>query len=157
MANDGFPPTRADGRNVRKGHSKTDPAAVGRTLELMPKAAALRAAGASFRDIGQSLGIDPTWARTLVLKALQEVAYEAADEMRTQEGERLDRLQMGLWPQATRGDVKAVLAVVRVMERRAKLFGLDAPVKLEVAEVVDYSEVDEALSVILGTLAPDSE
>lgn len=153
MANDGFGPTLPHRTNVRgKGRSKTEPKIVRNTLELMPRAAEMRAAGASFRAIGDQLGIDHTWARTLVLKALEEAVYEAADEMRTQEGMRLDRLQLGLWPQAARGDTKAALAVVRIMERRAKLFGLDAPTRMELSEAVSHEEVDAALETILGTL-----
>jgi hypothetical protein len=40
---------------------------------------------------------------------------------------RLERLHAAVWPQAIRGDVNAVDRVLRIMERRARLLGLDAP------------------------------
>lgn len=101
------------------------------SVEKMQQAATLRAAGLSYREIGKQMGIDFTWARELCVKALDEARYEAADMMRTQEGIRLDRLQRSLWPAALAGDVAAARAVLGVMERRAKLFGLDSPVKVE--------------------------
>lgn len=118
------------------------------------KAAQLRAAGATFREIGRALDIDPTTAQTWVWRHLQEVKAEGAEVMRTQEGARLDRLQRGLWAQATAGDTRAVLAVLRIMERRARLFGLDMPVQVQVQEVPPaLSEVERELQTILGTLA----
>lgn len=101
------------------------------TVEKMQQAAQLRAAGLSYREIGKQMNLDFTWVRELVVRALEEAKYEAADVMRTQEGMRLDRLQRSLWPAALSGDVAAARAVLGVMERRAKLFGLDSPVKVE--------------------------
>jgi hypothetical protein len=149
MANDGFPPTRDDGTNRRKGHSKTDPKAVDNTLVLMPRVAAMRASGASFRAIGSALGIDPTWARTLLLKALEEITAETAELLRVQEGERLDLLQRGVWPAALAGDTKATAAVIRIMERRAKLFGLDAPIKVAVDADVDAQIAELAAMLVI--------
>lgn len=149
MANDGFPPTRADGTNRRKGRSKTDPTEVNNTLHLMPRAADMRAAGASFRAIGAALGIDPTWARTLVLKALEAVEVEAAETMRKQEGESLLLLQRAVFPAALAGDTKAVTACLRIMDRRAKLFGLDAPIKVAVDADVDAQIAELAALLVI--------
>jgi hypothetical protein len=49
------------------------------------------------------------------------------DEYRTLEVQRLDALKAGLWERATSGDVKAVLAVLRVVQQRSRLLGLDKP------------------------------
>ena len=103
----------------------------------MWQAAQLRAAGLTFREIGDQLDIDPTWARTLILRALEASKYEAADLLRTQEGMRLDTLQRAHWRAALAGDVKAAAVVLRVMDRRARLFGLDSPVQVEVTADVD--------------------
>jgi hypothetical protein len=40
-------------------------------------------------------------------------------------------MTLALWPAAMRGDVTAVTGLLRIMERRAKLLGLDAPVKVD--------------------------
>jgi hypothetical protein len=145
---------RPDGKNHGTvGNQITSPENVARA-ERWAQAAQLRAAGATFREIGRALDVDPTTAQTWVWRYLKEVAVEAADEMRLQEGQRLDRLQRGLWAQATAGDTRAVLAVLRIMERRARMFGLDMPVQVQVQEVPPaLSQVEQELQTILGSLA----
>lgn len=134
------------------GNSPTLPRNVKATTETMVRAAHLRAQGATFREIGEALNIDHTWARTLVLKALTAAQYEAADMMRIQEGLRLDRMQVGLWGKAIDGDTKAVTAVIRIMERRARLFGLDSAIQVEVNDTIDREIVE--LADRLGVEAP---
>ena len=121
-----------------RGRSRNEPTAPHRvraTIETQAEAAKLRAAGATFREIGQALGIDHTWARTLVLRALEQSTHESAAIMRTLEGERLDRLQRAAWTAALKGDLKAIDTVRRLMERRAALFGLDAAHDLQEREL----------------------
>ncbi len=147
MANDGFPPTRASGTNHGQDkNSITQPKNVKQQTEVMVQAAQLRAAGATFREVGEALGIDPTWARTLVLRALEAAKYEAADLMRVQEGQRLDRMQRSVWRDAVNGDIAAVNTVLRIMDRRARLFGLDSPVKVDAT--VSVGPIDEDLERI---------
>lgn len=152
MANDGQPPTAAR-RGGRSRNTPTRPDNVATTTDTMWKAAQLRAAGATFREIGETLGIDHTWARTLVLRALDATKYEAADLMRTQEGQRLDRLQRAYWPQALNGNLRAAALCLRISERRARLFGLDAPVQAEVEVVVGTQQVDEQMAELEARLA----
>ena len=79
MANDGHPPTaRYNGIHgpIPDRNSPTTPERVKQTTETMVKAAQLRAAGATFREIGETLHIDPTWARTLVLRALDAIEVD---------------------------------------------------------------------------------
>jgi len=157
LANDGHPPSRPDGTNhgVSK-NTATLPSNVKAQTETMWQAAQLRSAGATFREIGTTLDIDPTWARTLVLRALDAAKYEAADLMRIQEGQRLDRMQRSLWQQALGNpekqlppDHRAVGLVLRIMDRRARLFGLDAPVRVEVSD-----EIDRQLEALAAQVAP---
>jgi len=157
LANDGHPPSRPDGTNhgVSK-NTPTFPANVKAQTETMVQAAQLRSAGATFREIGATLNIDPTWARTLVLRALDAAKYEAADLMRTQEGQRLDRLQRSLWQQALGNaekalppDPRAIGLILRIMDRRARLFGLDAPVQLTVTTDVD-AQLEDLSRQLLG-------
>lgn len=144
MPNDGFPPSRPDGTNHGQSHaSATLPARVQTQTETMVQAAHLRASGATYREIGEALGIDHTWARTLVLKALEAATYEAADMMRTQEGQRLDRMQRAVWRDAVSGNVAAIRTVLQIMDRRSKLFGLDSPVKVD--NTVTVKPVDDDL------------
>jgi DNA-binding Lrp family transcriptional regulator len=93
----------------------------------------LRLAGASFADIGKKLGISAQAAHQHVTKYLQETAAktaEIAEDVRTLEVQRCDRLLLGLWPAASKGNPQAVEKALKVMERRAKLLGLDAPTKV---------------------------
>lgn len=158
MANDGHTNTAVARGGRPGGNTPTLPSNVKATMETMTKAATLRAGGATFREIGEALGIDHTWARTLVLRALEGAKYEGAEQMRTQEGLRLDRMQRAWWSQALNGDVKAAGVVLRIMERRARLFGLDAPVQLEVSQApVEAETVDAELRTIMGHLAAAEE
>lgn len=89
----------------------------------------LRKAGATFDDIAGKLGYaDRGCAYRAVRKALKETLREPADEVRKLEAERLDKLQLALWASALRGDTRSIYPLLRVMSRRAKLLGLDAPV-----------------------------
>lgn len=64
-------------------------------------------------------------------KAMDDLPKEAAQEVRLQEMELLDTMARGLVPKASKGDEKAVQALLRIMERRAKYLGLDVPVQVE--------------------------
>jgi hypothetical protein len=57
---------------------------------------------------------------------------EAAEELRALQDERLNRMLAGLWNSAATGDVAAVDRVLKIMERQARLHGLDAPTRTEV-------------------------
>lgn len=95
------------------------------------RALELRQQGLSYRAIGAEIGKSSSQAHKYVARALQETTAEAVDDLRRLEGERLDKLQNSLWQEAISGNHGAVDRVLRVMERRAKLLGLDAPEKRE--------------------------
>lgn len=57
-------------------------------------------------------------------QALDERTVEAVDELRALELYRLDRLQQALWEDAVSGDVGAIDAVLKIIDRRIKLLGL---------------------------------
>jgi hypothetical protein len=61
------------------------------------------------------------------LGRLDAIGKEKAERPRDLEIRRLDALTVALAPGIQSGDVRAILAAVRVMERRAKLLGLDGP------------------------------
>lgn len=96
----------------------------------------LRIQGETFPEIGRKLGITKQAAHHHVSKALGELAKANKDrtaELRMLEGERLDAMACVLWPRATdpqNPDLVAVDRMLRIMDRRAKLFGLDAPTKI---------------------------
>lgn len=103
------------------------------TLQRQQAALELRRAGQDYREIARKLGCGKTAAHRLVTDAMQECRDQIAgdaDELRTEELSRLDGMLAGLWQDARKGDVAAVDRVLKISERRAKLLGLDAPVRL---------------------------
>jgi hypothetical protein len=75
---------------------------------------------------------------------------EPAEELRTMEVARLDQMLLGLWPKAIKGDTWAVDRVLKIMERRAALLGLDAPVKRELSGSVELRTYAERVAGDLG-------
>jgi hypothetical protein len=61
------------------------------------------------------------------LEKLQKTVQLHAEELRSMELERLRSLQVSLWSRAKEGDLGAVDRILKIMERRAKLTGLDSP------------------------------
>ncbi len=96
--------------------------------EKQRRALELRKAGVSFEKIAEQVGYaSRSGAHKAVLTALRNTLREPADELRTMELERLDRMQAALWPQVQQGHQGAIDRVLRIMQRRADLLGLDAP------------------------------
>lgn len=87
----------------------------------------LRRAGAPFDEIADKIQCgDRSNAYKIYKRAMARTLLEPAADIRALEGDRLDRLQLAAWSKATvKGDLAAIHTVLRVMERRAKLFGLD--------------------------------
>lgn len=121
------------------------------TQDKREKALDLRRAGASLRDIGRALGVSHVTAKEYLddaMKDLQAAQNEKAEATRAVELDRLDRLHMAAWPLATGKDTdadtrfKAIDRLVRIADRRAKLLGLDAPAKAELALTGSVSITD---------------
>ncbi|MFT4471864.1 hypothetical protein ACMX2H_18335 [Arthrobacter sulfonylureivorans] len=66
-----------------------------------------------------------------IQKAMDELTREPAEAVRLQEIELLDVMARGLMSRAAKGDEKAIQAMLKIQERRAKYLGLDTPVQLE--------------------------
>lgn len=127
---------------MARGKSKEQAKIIPREIQALE----LRKAGFSYRDIGSKLGCSHEQARQDVmseLKSLAALRQHEAQELRELELERLDVLQKGLEPMAAVGNPQAVIAMLKVMERRSKLLGLDAPQQIE-ATVNDVSTLTDA-------------
>lgn len=93
-----------------------------------------RLGGFSYRDIGAQLGVSGKTAYYDVQNSIAEieaVKSERAEELIVIEQLKLDRMEALLNKAANTGDVKAILAKVRIQERRAKLLGLDAAIQVK--------------------------
>jgi len=116
--------------------SKTSPRRL-QAAKKQVKALELRVQGLSFRQIALELKYKgPSGAHKAVDAALERTIREPADQLRQLELERLDRLQIMPYKQATViGDPKATASVLKIMERRAKLLGLDAPIQYSLEDI----------------------
>lgn len=107
------------------------------TAERRKKAITLRLAGMDWQSIADQLGYSTRGAAcTDVARALEVNLAEqtqAADTLREVESLRLDRLQAAAWPAAVKGDLKAIDTVLKVIDRRVKLQGLDMPLRAELS------------------------
>ena len=111
------------------------------------QAIALRLAGCTLQEIADHVGYKgPESSRRAILREMTRLGEpEGASELRRLESDRLDRLQRGFWPAAIEGDGEAADRVLRIMARRAKLLGLDAPTKQSIA----YSEGAERAQIVM--------
>ncbi len=101
------------------------PEVVARRREVME----LRVAGATFRQIGQAVGISTYTALRdyqAVMEEHREMTAAAARHHIQLQQDRLDTLLRALQGKIQEGDVKAIRAAVAIEQRRARLLGLDA-------------------------------
>lgn len=109
--------------------SENDPEIIDKERKVLE----LRRAGYTLDDIARTVGYaSPSGAFYALRRALKRTLQQPADELREMEADRLDRLQAAAWAKALQGDVRAIDTVLRIMDRRAKLMGLDAPGKMQV-------------------------
>lgn len=101
--------------------------------ERQAQAIELRKAGVTFRAIADACGYKSVaGAYTAVQSGIRKVLREPVEELVTLELARLDEMTLALWPGVKRSDVKAIEKMLAVMERRARLLGLDAPKRTEI-------------------------
>ena len=97
------------------------------------KALELRMEGMKFDDIANELGYNSKQAAfDAVSRELKAITREPAEEVLRIDLERLDRMWGIHYLNAQAGDAVALSSCMRIMERRARLLGLDAPAKNEV-------------------------
>ena len=111
---------------------------VARLTARRAKAVALRIAGLSYSQIAEQVGYsDKSAARHAVMQSLDGIMVENVERLREVEAMRLDRLQAAVWQRAMSGDDAAIRTALRIIESRARLLGLNAPVVIEMTEGVD--------------------
>jgi len=117
----------------------------------------LRRAGATYDEAARAVGYaTPQGAYLAYHRALKRTLVEAgANEARQTELDRLDRLQRAIWPHALDGEIPAANTILRLMDRRAKLLGLDAPTRIT-ADVTTYeggTDIDREVQRLAQLLA----
>jgi uncharacterized protein YerC len=101
----------------------------------------LRTEGFVWREIAQRVNMSTAGVAKAYDRALERIIAPAVEQHRTTELDRLDILQRVYWQPAINGNLRAADFVLRVIEKRAKLLGLDAAIKIQ-AEVVTYDGSD---------------
>jgi hypothetical protein len=101
----------------------------------------LRTEGYVWREIAVQVGMSTAGVYKAYNRAMTRVITPAVNEHRELELDRLDILQRTYWQPAVNGNLRAADFVLRVIDKRAKLLGLDAPLKVQ-AEVVTYDGSD---------------
>jgi hypothetical protein len=114
---------------------------------LEQKVLDLRTTGKSFYRINKTLGIQNSHQVFQRAIARDDNAQYRRDEALRLEEARLDALQEGIWGRAVAGDPRAVEVAIKVLERRARLLGLDF------ADLVSgrLVEVEESRVVLVAT------
>lgn len=123
------------------------------------EAVALRRSGLTYREIAVQTGYwtDESGARHAVTRLLARQETEGVAELRAIECERLDALTAAHWPAAIGGNTEASMIVLRVIDRRAKLLGLNAPTRLQVApDELTAAEFATRAATLITELRPDS-
>jgi hypothetical protein len=121
-------PTKRKQRN-----RKTRPANLV-ALERRRRAIELRGQGKTFVEIGKELGVTGPRAFQLVTQAIDDVNALLVSEVKAHRQKHLDELhamRKGIWKDATAGQVGKIDRIIKLLEREARLLGLDAAEKFE--------------------------
>ena len=129
------------------------------------EALALRASGKGYDEIAKALGYtNRSGAYKAVLRVLDRWTRETGENVETVrsiELRRCDSMIVALWPAALRGDPQAIDRVIKIMDRRAKFLGLDAPTKQEVSgpdgEPVRVEDARTFLAEAIARVAADAQ
>tara|TARA_R110000868_G_scaffold73093_4_gene212369 strand:- start:3974 stop:4471 length:498 start_codon:yes stop_codon:yes gene_type:complete len=125
---------------------------------------ALRAQSFTWRAIAEQVGYaSGSGALKAYMRAVKRQQKEPVEAALYMELERLDEMQSVYWEPAIQGNMRAGEFVLKIMDRRAKFLGLDAPTKIQ-AEVVNYeggagsidAEVDRIARIIDRLSTDDS-
>ena len=103
------------------------------------------AQGATYDDAAKIAGYaNRSGAYKAFWKAVEQREAKAVDDHRALELARLDALQVSLWAKAMNGDVKAAGMVLKIIEQRCRLLGLEQVNGLRAAQTVVMSPAELA-------------
>lgn len=91
-------------------------------MERRTQVVELASAGLDYDEIAAQLGYaNRSGAWKAHQRALATKQAEKVEDFRALEMERLDALQLAVWPKAMTGDVRSVITVLRIIDRRIRL------------------------------------
>lgn len=111
--------------------------------ERQERAVKLRLAGLTLSEIAKQLGYNSPSAVSQAIKAaVDRVGVEPAKQLVEMELQRLDVMHQQCWVKLIAGDTSEVNNILRIMERRARITGMDAAIDSGKIEIhVQGSEV----------------
>jgi hypothetical protein len=105
--------------------SKSSPRRVSAKLR-QAQAIQLRIAGLTFEAIKTAVGYRSKQAAyDAVKRGLKQVVETPAAELRDLDLQRLDAMLRAIWPRALAGELRAMDRVLKILESRARLLGLN--------------------------------
>ncbi|WP_457066906.1 hypothetical protein [Mycobacteroides abscessus] len=124
-------------------------------FERRMKVVMLRNAGVTFTDIAKKLGISATQARKDLSAGLRDILSDTAEDMIARQRSVTLDVQKANYKKMLDGDVDAARLILSSLEREAKLFGLDAPTRVNVGvSDIEFAEKTAALIESVGGTPP---
>lgn len=140
----------------RKGKSKSSPEKVSADVRAVT-AVRLRIEGKNLADIAKALGLATAQSALDCMRRGMAMLRppQEAEELRAVEVERLEALHEKLWPNGD--DPKVAGQIIKAVERRAKLLGLDAAIDVNLKGKIDHAKSimdldDEGLAAFITAL-----
>lgn len=117
-------------------------------LEKMELAIQMRCEGYSYKEIGYQLRMSEQQVARLVHKAFKstwKVVSERVEYLREVQDKRLEAMYKALWQRIQRSETRAVEVALKILERQARLHGLDAPMRQETTVSYEHMSDTELL------------
>jgi hypothetical protein len=111
--------------------------------------------GYDARRISDELDIPMDRVSNIIKSALQKLTKDMrgqAEEVRSLEMTRLDDLQSAIWGDCMEGKLTAIDRVLKIMERRSKLVGLDAPERLDIKADLKLEQMKDARDRLMSKI-----
>lgn len=132
-------------------------------VERRAQTVELRSQGHTFEEIAQIVGYsNKASAYNAFQTALGSIVKEPVETYRAVELQRLDKMTKGLADRAFDGDIPAVHALLKVMERRAKMLGIDHSPDVQLTNngqiqvVLDGRVMDKTRSAVEVEFEPEN-
>ena len=128
----------------------------------------LRLEGKSYEAIGRKMGVTAMGAHGMVMRVLDQHETHLAEQvpqMRKQELDRCDMYLDQLMKGCRKGNIGSIQTALKVAERRARLAGVDLPIKIDplageggqMAVDLFRKMLDDATTAATKALEPDEE
>ncbi|SKX80703.1 Uncharacterised protein [Mycobacteroides abscessus subsp. bolletii] len=125
------------------------------TFERRIRVVMLRNAGVTFTDIARKESISTTQARKDMTAGLRDLLSDTAEDMIARQRSVIIDVQKANYKKMLEGDIDAARVILSSLEREAKLFGLDAPTRVNVGvSDIEFAEKTAALIESVGGTPP---